>query len=189
MSEPKLLTVFKVFRSDFRKRTVHIPLDIADIVIFKHFVHSRKSIFLNFRFCEIEHKLMTHLAVCPLWIMINPIGMSTEQIAVPLHHLRLKPQTEIHTERINAVYKFINSVREFFGIYKPIAQACTVVVSLAEPTVIHNKKLATDFCRLFCKRKLIFGVYIKAGGFPRIVKHGKRPVGKRLRQNMCNRKL
>ena len=157
-------------------------------MLFKHFVHTVKNILLNLRLCKVKHKLIAKFVVFPRRIVINPVGVRSEQIAVTLYHFGLKPQAEVHTERINAVNKLVKTVGKFFLINKPVAKTCAVVISFSEPAVVHNKKLASKLCRLFCKLKLTFCVNVKRRSLPRIIQNGKRLFGVSSRQNMINRK-
>ena len=141
---------------------------------------------MNITASHIKHKLVAKFICISVFKMICPIGMSAIQIAVGIYHFRLNPNTEIHSEFIYIIYQFINPIWKLFFINIPIAKPCPVIISFAEPSVIHNKKFNTDIRCQFGKGCLLRYIYIKFSCFPRIIKHRKRLIIKTFRKKKIN---
>ena len=81
---------------------VLIPLDIGDVVLAKHFAHRFKDIVDDFLPREIEHELTAASAGRNACLCDRPIGVRAEEIAVLVHHLRLKPKAEFQPSLLAA---------------------------------------------------------------------------------------
>ena len=155
----------------------------------KQIIKAVEYVFLNICPCHIQHKLMTKFTGISCIVMICPVGMISKQVAVLVYHLWLNPNTEIHTKLINIIDKFVKSVWKFVFINIPVAKSCTVVITLAEPTVIHNKKLNAHFGGNLSQCCLPLNAYIKFRSLPRIVKHRQGLIVKAFRQNIIDCKF
>ena len=69
--------------------------------------------------------------------------MRTVKLAVGRNHFRLVPDAEFQSHSVNAVNK--PSEVELFLVNKPVAETVGVIISLAEPAVIHNEHFNTEF--------------------------------------------
>ena len=140
-------------------------------MLFKQFIKPAKDVLAHIVSCHVKHQLVAQFVRVSVLKMVYPIGVRAVKVAVGVDHFRLYPKPEIHALRVDVLNQFVKPVREFFFVHIPIAQSRKVVVSLAEPTVVHNKKFNAYTCRRFRKRRLIHRVYVKIRRFPRIVKH------------------
>ena len=79
-------------------RTIHVPLDISNVVIaeqrIKLLLHMREC----FWYCQIEHELIARkngwipgFAQHPLWVL-------AVHVAINIHHFGLDPNTELHAQ-------------------------------------------------------------------------------------------
>ena len=66
------------------------------------------------------------------------------QIAVGVHHLRLDPQAEVHSERMDSLDERLQAAGKFPGVDDPVAESRMVIVPRAEPAIVHDEALYPD---------------------------------------------
>jgi len=112
---------------------------------------------------------MAQFVCVTVWEVIGPVRVGTVKVAVRVHHLRLHPQAEIHTQGVYIADQFIQAARKLRRVHKPVPQPGTVVVAGTEPAVIHHKQLHSDPRGNLCQAGLVRHIYIKFRGLPRII--------------------
>ena len=126
MPVPQFFSIFQVVCSDFGKRAVHIPFNVFDVVFAQQFIQKIQNVFLHFRFCHVQHKLIAHQVRLSRFVMICPVRMLSVKFGKRVHHFRFYPDAEIHTQRIYAVNQGFQPAREFQFAHIPVAQSGSV---------------------------------------------------------------
>ena len=82
---------------------VHVHLDIFYIGSVYHCGYLFKYMIHNFFSGEVQHKLVPASHRTPAGYNIRPVRVLTVQVAVLIDHLRLDPQSELHSRAVDRV--------------------------------------------------------------------------------------
>ena len=74
----------------------------------------------------------------------SPVGMCPVKVGINTYHLGLDPDTEIKAYSVHGFHEVVQALGELFGIDLPVAERCSVIVPLAEPSVIHDEEFDSD---------------------------------------------
>ena len=130
---------------DVGKDAVHVPLDIIRARLGKDLAHFFDDKPHRFGIGQIENALVASLGMQPLRRGHRPVGMLRVELALDADHLRLDPDAELQTRGVDAFPQSFESVRQLLGIGVPVAEGVAVVVSLAEPAVVHDQHFNAQF--------------------------------------------
>ena len=106
-----------------------------------------------------------------LRIRQNPVRMCLVKLTVYIDHLRFHPESEGQSHFIHFVRKTFHAVRKFLRILFPITQRLRIVVTLAEPSVIHNEEFDARIRRTLCKFQKLALIKFKIGSLPAVQKN------------------
>ena len=84
-------------------------------------------------------------------------GVRSEYIRVLAYHLRLKPKTEFHTQRVDVLDDFGEPALELIGVDEPVAESRPIVVANAEPAVVKNECVNARTANAVRYRLQLFG--------------------------------
>src|ERR1051326_962539 len=153
-----------------REDAVHVPLEIPDLVFARELVEHAENMFRNVLASHVQHQLIAQLAAWTAWKIHDPVRVSAIQIAVGVDHLGLDPQSKIHAEVVHVIDQGREAVRKLLRVDEPIAQSGAIVVSLAEPAVVHDEKLDAELCSFIGELFLPRLVHGESRGLPRVIK-------------------
>ena len=115
---------------------VHIPFHVRNIVFAQYLADDAEHVVDDLLAREIEHELISAAYGFDALFFDRPIGVRAVKIAVLGNHFGFKPQPEFQSSLFTAVDHRLQAAFEFVLVDEPIAQSRTVVVALAEPTVV-----------------------------------------------------
>ena len=150
---------------------VIIPLHIFQLGGVYYRAHIFNDIIADLRPCQIQHQLIASLCRASSRHFHRPIGVSSVQIRVLVDHLRLEPQSEVHTHSANGFCHSLNSVGKLFKVGSIVTQACMIVVSFPEPAVIQHEKLHAQLFGSACQPYQLSVGESKKMGLPVIGQH------------------
>src|SRR6185503_11731184 len=101
--------------------------------------------------------------------------MGAEYMAVWIDHLRLDPQTKLHTEAANMRDERSEAFRILDGIGPPVPEPGAVVVAPLEPAVVQNEALDAQRRGLVCQLAQALSVVVEVDRLPRVEMHRARP--------------
>ena len=151
-----------------RKRPVHIPFDIGDLRRGKYLCHRLDDIVLHFRSRKIQDALIASLRMRFPRDFNRPVRMRLVEMTVHIHHLRLHPDTEIQSERLDLSSESRETSRKLLLVDFPVSQGMCVIIALAEPAVVHHKKLHAGFLCLLRQSKQLSLIDVKIGCLPTV---------------------
>ena len=70
--------------------------------------------------------------------------MLSVQLRIRGDHLRLKPDTKLHSQSIDLIHQRLQATRQFLLIGFPVAQTGAVIIAVSEPAVIHDQHLNAE---------------------------------------------
>ena len=126
---------------DISQGTVDVPLDIEDVGVVKDRVDILDQIVLHVSSAHIQSHLVTAPNGMAPRDLHSPFRMCAVQIAVFRYHLRLEPDTELHIQIIDLLYKLVQTAFDLVCIHIPVAQSAVVVVAFAEPSIVHDQQI------------------------------------------------
>ena len=136
-----------VRRVDIGYHTVAVPLEVSNVRSFSHnAVDNAKHIILNLRVRDIEHQLVAIIICLALWLHNNPVGMLLEEFALWINHLRLNPDTKLHSCLLGISYQSWYTLRQLALGGIPIAKTSMVVLTrilIGKPSVIEQEHIHT----------------------------------------------
>ena len=168
----------------FAEGAVHIPLEIADIVLGGELIEEAEDIFLDVVAGDIEDHLRAQFAARAAGEIDHPIGMGAVQIAIGVDHFGLNPESEIHFEVVDAINQGLQPLGKLLRVDGPIAEAGVVVVALAEPAIVDHEEFDTELGGLGGEIHLALFVDGESGGLPGIVEHGAQAGGDAAGENL-----
>ena len=71
----------------------------------------------------------------------SPVRVLPIKVTVRVDHLRLHPDAEPHSHRVNFSAETVQAVRQLFPVFRPVPQGTGVVIPVSKPAVIQNKQL------------------------------------------------
>ena len=162
----------QIWRVNIRKDPVHIPFDICDICRRKDFCHPLDHIINHFRICQIQYSLVTSLRVGAPRDLHRPVRMCTIQITVCIYHFRLDPDPELQSQVIDLFTNTGKSAGQFLFINIPVTQRRLIVITVSEPSVIHDKQLDAHLACFLRQFQQFFFINIKISRFPAVQQYG-----------------
>ena len=138
------------------EHTVVIPLDVGDVVFAQDGVHLVEHVGVGTGVRKVEHLLVSKLWWHATARLQNPFRMRAVEVAVGVHHLALKPKTELHASRVHGFDEGAKAVRPDIRADHPVAEAGKVVATSTEPTVVEHEAFDTDFGGSIGKRGELF---------------------------------
>ena len=148
--------------------TVHIPLHVSNIGGGENLSHLLRHAIHHFRITEVQDALVAAFGMILARNSQGPIRMGAIQVTVYVDHLRLYPDTKLHTNSVDLVCQALQAVWKLLGIDYPISQGALIVATLTEPTVVHNEELHAGFLALLGKSNQLALINVKIIGFPAI---------------------
>src|SRR5258708_1655891 len=105
MPHPYFPLLVRMFRpADFGPRAVVVPLHEFDAAVATPQVPQlRVDRLADVRSGEVEYQLIAAQRSAATLRVIRPLRMSTIQVAVGVDHLRLHPDTDLHTQLMDSV--------------------------------------------------------------------------------------
>ena len=150
---------------------VHVPLYIGDIGTGANSLDLRVNVLPHLGAGEIQHQLVAAPGGGAAGDAQRPVGVLPIELAVLADHLRLNPDAEGHAQRLNPGHQGLQPAGQLFLVDNPVAQAAVVVIPLAKPAVIHDKKFDAQGGGGFGEVHQLVGVKIEVGGFPVVDEH------------------
>ena len=158
----------QVRRARLGNVTVKVPFNIINRYAVEGFLKRLFKVIKNGGVSQVKHILASGKAARSVFTGNAPVGVGAVKVAIGVNHFRLNPNTELHTRRLNLVNKNGKAIGELFGICEPIAKAGSVMVTGAEPTVVHNKHIHAVFYAFVCKVDKLLLVNIEIAGLPSV---------------------
>ena len=141
------LVLLVVRRVDIGYHTVAVPLEVSHVRILSHnAVDNAKHIILNLRIADIEHQLVAIIICIALWLHNHPIRMLLEEFALWINHLRLNPDTKLHSCLLGISYQSWYTLRQLALGGIPVAQTSMVVLArilVGKPSVVEQEHIHT----------------------------------------------
>ena len=150
----------------FGNAAVHIPLDVGNLCFGQDLCHHVIDGIHNLLAGEIQDKLVAAMGSPAVRRTDAPVRMGTEQVGILVDHFRLKPQTKLHAQPVNAFCQTGDAVCQTFRVCYPVAQTGKVIAACAEPAVIQNKQLHTVIFGGFRDFHQLVLVKIEVSSFP-----------------------
>ena len=122
---------------------VHIPLDVLNVCTVEYLSHKPVDIVPDLLIGVVKHILLTAHCKGSALYLYSPVGVSLVKLGVGRDHLRLKPDTELHSQLVDLINKVFKSALKLFLINEPVTQRRIIRISVTEPAVVHNKHLNT----------------------------------------------
>ena len=134
------LTIRRQFHAaQIRQLTVHVPFHIFDIGAVQHCRHAFKSMISDFLPGQIQYILIPAQASYTARNGDCPVGMLSVQIRIRRDHLRFEPDTELKSHGIYPIHQKFQTSRQLFLIDFPVTQARAVIITVSEPTIVHDQ--------------------------------------------------
>ncbi len=145
---------------------VHVPLHIVNLYASQDPGNPLKEIIPDLLPAHIQNKLVSPPVRLSSRYLQRPVRMLTVQIAVLGNHLRLEPETELHSHIMNLPGELPEASFQLFLVHIPVAQTAVVIISLAKPSVVKNQHLNSKLRRLPGNVQDFLPVKIKISGLP-----------------------
>ena len=172
--EVLLAVLGQVERTVILNGGISIPLDVCYLgVLREQVVHNLEYEVLHLGIGHVEHQLRAsapQFQVAPLCLQ-GPLGVTLEEFAFRVHHLRLYPDAELNAAFAGSLRQRIESVGQFVLVHHPVSQAGGVVLSrilVAEPTVVHDEQLAAKLADVVHHGNHARLVDVEVEAFPRV---------------------
>ena len=102
----------------------------------------------------------------------DPVGMSAVKLTVLVDHLELDPEAELHAERIDALRKARDAVRQAVGVRPPVAEATRLTAARGEPAIVEDEELDADIVRRLGDAHELLLIEIEVRGLPIVDEDG-----------------
>ena len=160
----------------FCNAPVHIPFHIGNICLSKNLFHHPVDTVHNLFPGEIQHILEPAVGRRSAGHVKDPIRMSAVEVRIFVHHLRLKPETELHSQISDAACKSGNAVRQPIPVGHPVPKTRMLRTALPEPAVVQDKELYAAVSCLPGNVQYPFLIEIHICGFPVVDEDRALPV-------------
>ena len=164
--------------------SVHVPFDIVGLGQSEDLAHGTDQIISHFLSCEVEDELVPSDRRIASGYHDRPVGMFVIEPADSAYHLGLDPDSEQHSQRMDAVCKAGKALRKLLCVHEPVAETCCVVVPLSEPAVVQDKKLHPEVVGIFRQFQDSVLGEVEICRFPVVAEHGSLPVFPRSAHNV-----
>ena len=147
--ETTLISGRKILTTMIHDSHIGIPLDIGNLrILSKQIIYYTKYEILHLRITEIKNQLSATTTNYRITLrrLDHPIRMLLVKFTLGISHFRLNPDTELHAILLGITKQAFDTVRQFFGIYYPIAQSSIIFLArifLSEPSIVHYEELTT----------------------------------------------
>ena len=98
--------------------------------------------------------------------------MSAVKLTVLVDHLELDPEAELHAERIDALRKARDAVRQAVGVRPPVAEATRLTAARGEPAIVEDEELDADIVRRLGDAHELLLIEIEVRGLPIVDEDG-----------------
>ena len=88
---------------------------------------------------EVEYELVPTFATHATWVVQNPVGVRTVQVAVFVNHFRFDPDAKLHVQFANVGDQVAKAFGKVLRAWRPIAQSRVIVDPSAEPSIVDNE--------------------------------------------------
>ena len=129
---------------DITDITIVIPLDVIDAAFIQHCIHGADNIITYIRSRQIQTQLVTASSRRPSRYLQTPVRMRAVQIRILVHHFRLEPETELHTDIVQLFRKCLQTTGKFLLIYHPVTQSGFFIIPGAEPAIVQHKHVGAQ---------------------------------------------
>ena len=157
-----------------RQVPVHIPLHIVYAGTSQQCAQKITQIVHYFRAGHVQH----HLTASDAWLASGhdqcPVRMDAEQVGVLADHLRFQPEPGLQPHCVELIHQSFKTAGQLSKILFPVAEACPVIISAAEPAIVQNQQFNTKIFSIFCDAEDLSLVKIKIRRFPCIQQYRSR---------------
>ena len=172
---------------------VHIPFHIFNLRFSKDCLKSLHQVISDVRSRHIQNQLIAAVVRHASRNLQRPVRMLPVQIAVLRYHLRLKPESELHTHLMNFLRQRCQAAPDLLLIHKPVAKSAVIVIALSEPAVIQYQHLNSKLLCLSGNFQDLVIIKIKICRFPvvdqnRTARMLPRPAAHMLAKNLMVRR-
>ena len=144
---------------------------------------------LDFDICKVQHHLVPAFGVALAGDLHRPLGVREIQTALTADHLGFDPDAELKTQCAHLVADAFDAARELRRIGEPVTQGCRIVVTLAEPSVVHDKEFYSHLLGLAGQAHKLALAYLEVGCLPGVQKNGPKSVLPRTAQDMLRHEV
>src|SRR5882762_2975129 len=155
--------------SRFSEIAVVVPLQEGDVILGNEFIEPMKHVITHIVTPQVEHKLVSRFGPRTAFKVHRPVGMFSIEIAVGIDHFRFDPDSKIHPQVLNMPNEWAEATGKLGRVYVPVTKTCVIVVTLPEPTVVHNKTFDSQAGSFVRKSELSCFVQVKVSRFPGVV--------------------
>ena len=155
--------------------TVHVPLEVADVVVGQQPIEPRQDGLERVRTGEVEHQLVTAEHGLVARCLQHPVGMFAVQVAVGADHLGLDPQAELQPEPAYVVDQRGEPVGVDVGRHPPVAERRGVVAAAGEPAVVEHEPFGAHERGAIGQRAQASEIVVEVHRFPGVDQHRSRP--------------
>src|SRR5258707_5560654 len=152
--------------SRFSEIAVVVPLQEGDVILDNEFIEPMKHVLTHIVTRQVEHKLVPRFSPGTAFKVHCPVRMFSIEIAVGVNHFGFNPDSKIHSQVLNVPNHWAEAMGKLGRVYVPVAKSCVVVVTLPEPTVVHDEAFDSQACSFVRKSELSCFVQIKVSRFP-----------------------
>ena len=159
-------------RAALRDAAIHVPLDVVDFRRAQDLVDGVVDVIDDFRARKVEHILLAAMRSMAALRVQDPVGMSAVKLTVLVDHLELDPEAELHAERIDALRKARDAVRQAVGVRPPVAKATRLTAARGEPAIVEDEELDADIVRRLGDAHELLLIEIEVRGLPIVDEDG-----------------
>ena len=127
-------------RITFRDAPVHVPFDVGDFRFREDLCHHFIYPVYHFFSGKVQHVLESSVRIPASRYLYDPVQMFTVQVRVPVDHLRLEPEAELHAEILDPLCQSGDTVLQTVRIRDPVAQARVFTAPFSKPSVIEHEQ-------------------------------------------------
>ena len=129
-------------------------------------LHQSANIINHLVLRKVQNQLVAADTARPVLTAQHPVRMRLIQAAVPIDHLRLKPETKGKPHGPYFLRQPFDAVRQLLPVRIPVPKRRSVIVTAAKPPVIQDEQLHTGLPGLFRQVQKLFFLKLHIGGFP-----------------------
>ena len=153
-------------RITFRYAPVHVPFDVGDFRFREDLCHHFIYPVYYFLPGKIQYVLESSVRIPAFRNLYDPVRMFTVEVRVLVNHLRLEPETELHTQILDPLCQSGDAVLQAVRIRDPVAQSRMFTAPFPEPSVIEHEQFHTALAGFLRDPHQLVFREVKIGRFP-----------------------